>query len=218
VAIGHVTVYVTVSATALVRAFQDVFQSVSAIHIILVNKDMSTLKRPPTRCVSLAVRITVISGVAYLFFLLLPLVTPLPPFPSLPLVASSQELTVLLLLVVGFLTGFIWGYNRIARFHSESKINESKGYVYVLRDWQVFGTKMNLIFSLLFGATTIFFMLILGLESFWICIYALWIMVLPGLIGVTSATLFWEKRNHLLVYQRKIETRQWLIYFTKGSE
>jgi len=179
---------------------------------------MSTLKKPPTRCISLVVHITIISGVASLFLLLLPRVTPLPPLPSLPLVASSQELTVLLFLVVGFLTGFIGGHDRLARFHSESKINESKGYVYVLSDWLVFGTKMNLIFDLLFGTTTIFLMLILGLESFWTCIYALWIMVLSGLIGVTSATLFWERRKHLLVYQRKIEPRQWLIYFTKGSE
>ena len=180
---------------------------------------MSTLKKPPTRCISLVVHITVIPGVACLSFLLLPLVTPLPPFPSLPLVASSQELTVLLLLVVGFLTGFIWWHGRLAHFYSESKINVSKGTVtYTLSDWQVFATKMNLIFDLLFGTTIIFFMLILGLETFWACIYASWIMILSGLIGVTSATLFWERRKHLLVYQRKIEPRQWLIYFTKGSE
>ena len=53
-----------------------------------------------------------------------------------------------------------------------------------------------------------------GDEGFGVILKVLLVIVFIGFIGITSATLFWERRKHLRVYQRKIGPTKWLIYFT----
>ena len=159
-----------------------------------------------TRQVVFAAKLTIIVGAVSLLFLFLP--------PNI--VKTIQEPSALMLLVVGFLAGFMWQHGQLDHFHGESERNESKVAVYTQSSFYVWGSKMSLITLSLIVLIYLFSRLLFGRENYYLILRVLLVALFMGWLGLTSAILFWERRRHLHAYQRRIAPRQWLIYF-KGK-
>ena len=159
-----------------------------------------------TRQVVFAAKFTIIVGAVSLLLLFLPPNT----------VKTIQEPSALMLLVVGFLAGFIWQHGQLDHFHGESERNESKVAVYTQSNFYVWGSKMHLITLPLIGLIYLFSILLFGRENYYLILRVLSVVLFMVWLGLTSAILFWERGRHLHVYQRRIAPRQWLISF-KGK-
>ena len=159
-----------------------------------------------TRQVIFAAKLTIIVGAASLFYLLL---TP-------AVVTLIQQLPALLLLVVGFLVGFVWQHGQLDHFHGESIRNESKGAVYTLSNFYRYGSKIHLSFLPIIGLIVVLYTLFSVREGYYTTLKVLLVALFMVCLGSTSAILFWERGRHLHVYQRRIAPRQWLISF-KGK-